>query len=309
MTPIDATLRRDRILNVLCALIAIVVLVAFGRLLHADFTNWDDAHTVVENSDFAPPTAKTFVSLWTKPCAHLYVPVTYSVWWMLAKFSYATVDGKIIHNPHVFHVANIAMHAAAACAVFAILRRLNLIRSCAVIGGVDLRAASRTGRTRRMGERLERRTLRPAHRDRAVAIRRLRAIAIDASLRDLLHHVHRRDAEQTDRRDVPADGDWRRRIAACVPVAEIVRGIVPLALFAIPPLIAAAQFQDASAATTILPIQWRPIVALDAVSFYLGKLIWPIHLALDYGRHPQMLKLSGDWRWTILIPIVLVARS
>ena len=86
MTAIDTSHRRNLILDALCcAIIAIVVLLVFGRLLNAGFTNWDDAHTVVENKDFKPPTFASFISLWTGPRAHLYVPVTYSTWWALAK--------------------------------------------------------------------------------------------------------------------------------------------------------------------------------------------------------------------------------
>jgi hypothetical protein len=33
----------------------------------------------------------------------------------------------------------------------------------------------------------------------------------------------------------------------------------------------------------------RPIVALDAVAFYLWKLVWPWRLLVDYGRTPQWL--------------------
>ena len=35
------------------------------------------------------------------------------------------------------------------------------------------------------------------------------------------------------------------------------------------------------------PLKWRPIVALDAIGFYLGKLLVPLWLMPDYGRRPQ----------------------
>src|SRR5688572_2887880 len=125
---LGASHRQDRILDALsCALIAIVVLISFGRLFSADFTNWDDAHTVAENEDFKPPTLARFVSLWTKPRGHLYVPVTYSVWWTLAKIDF---------SPRTFHGANIALHAMAACVVFAIFRRLFDTRIAALIGAL-----------------------------------------------------------------------------------------------------------------------------------------------------------------------------
>lgn len=307
MTPAPA-LRRDRILNALCcALIAIVVMIAFAPLFNADFTNWDDAHTIVENPDFKPPIAKTFVTLWTKPRAHLYVPVTYSVWWTLAKLSYTFSNGRVVHNPHVFHIANIALHAAAACVVFAILRRLNLARSVAVIGALIF-------------------ALHPVQ---------VEAVAWVSGLKDVLCGVLSAIAlwqyivyaqAQTTRAYVICciafiAAMLSKPTAAMFPLmalgvdafllrrkmADIVRGIVPLALFAIPALIAATQFQDASAATTLVPIQWRPVVALDAISFYLSKLIWPMNLALDYGRHPQAVFETNTWRYAFAWPWLIAA--
>jgi tetratricopeptide (TPR) repeat protein len=40
---------------------------------------------------------------------------------------------------------------------------------------------------------------------------------------------------------------------------------------------------------TPTPLWSRPIVALDAVAFYLWKLIFPARLLVDYGRTPQWL--------------------
>src|SRR4051812_20911629 len=82
------------------ALIVVVTFATFGRLVvQADFTNWDDSHTVVENAQLAPPTLKSLGWMWTNPQADLYIPVTYTVWWALARASYATApDGSIAHN-------------------------------------------------------------------------------------------------------------------------------------------------------------------------------------------------------------------
>jgi tetratricopeptide (TPR) repeat protein len=296
---LDPGHRRDRILNALCcALIAIVVMIAFARLFNADFTNWDDAHTIVENPDFKPPTGTTFVSLWTKPRAHLYVPATYSAWWILAKAKFA---------PQTFHAANIALHAAAACVVFAILRRVNLSRALAVIGALIFALhpvqVEPVGWASGLKDVL-------CGLLTAVALwqyivyaqmQTTRAYVISCAA-FLLAMLSKPTAAMFPLMAVAIDALLLRR-----KLADIVRGIVPLALFAIPTLIAAAQFQDASKADTILPLPWRPIVALDAIAFYLGKLVWPFYLALDYGRHPQALRAAGDWRWTMFIPIALCA--
>ena len=40
----------------------------------------------------------------------------------------------------------------------------------------------------------------------------------------------------------------------------------------------------------------RPLVAADAIAFYLWKLVWPVNLCVDYGRTPLVAQLRG-WLW------------
>lgn len=302
------THRRDRISNALCcALIVLTVFVTFGRLFRADFTNWDDAHTILDNPDFNPPTARTLLGLWTSPRAHLYVPMTYSAWWMLAKFSYATSNGQIVHNPHVFHIANIAFHAAAACLVFAILRRTNVPRSCAAIGGlifalhpVQVEAVAWVSGTKDVLCGLlvaialwQYIVYAQSHSTRPYVIC---CIAFVAAM------LSKPTAVMFPLMALAVDLFLLRR-----SIADIVRGIVPLALFAIPGIVAAAQLQDASRVTTLTTVPKRPLIALDAITFYMAKIGWPFDLALDYGRDPRAVLASGAWHYTAVVPIIIAA--
>ena len=56
-----------------------------------------------------------------------------------------------------------------------------------------------------------------------------------------------------------------------------------------------------------LAVWTRPVVALDAIAFYLGKLAWPAKLCVDYGRSPNALFESPAVWWTWLIPLATVA--
>jgi tetratricopeptide (TPR) repeat protein len=51
----------------------------------------------------------------------------------------------------------------------------------------------------------------------------------------------------------------------------------------------------------------RPIIAADALAFYLGKLLWPMPLAVDYGRSPARVLHSAAAYWTWLIPVLVTA--
>jgi hypothetical protein len=267
------------------------------------------------------------------------VPVTYSLWWLLSKASVRELPanpGKFVQNAHVFHAANILLHIAAACVVFAILRRLLMTRFnadrtrwCALAGALVFalhpvqvepvawvsgfkdvlcglltavalwqyivyaqRVATTPANSRSAGERR--------------AISRHYVFAVVAFI---LAMLSKPTATMFPLMALAVDALLLRR-----PIADTVRGILPLALFAIPGLIAAAVFQDARGVTTLVPIPWRPFVALDAITFYLMKLILPIHLALDYGRDPRMIINSGAWRYAFVAPcllatIVIVSRK
>jgi hypothetical protein len=51
----------------------------------------------------------------------------------------------------------------------------------------------------------------------------------------------------------------------------------------------------------------RPLVALDAVAFYLGKVVWPGALGVDYGRNPLEAMARGWLWWTWVVPVGVAA--
>jgi len=51
----------------------------------------------------------------------------------------------------------------------------------------------------------------------------------------------------------------------------------------------------------------RPLIAGDALAFYLGKLVWPVGLGIDYGRTPTFV-LAHWWGYaTWFMPLLLGA--
>ena len=51
----------------------------------------------------------------------------------------------------------------------------------------------------------------------------------------------------------------------------------------------------------------RPAIAADALSFYVYKLIWPVHLTIDYARTPAAVLQSDRWIAAVAAVIVAVA--
>jgi hypothetical protein len=58
-------------------------------------------------------------------------------------------------------------------------------------------------------------------------------------------------------------------------------------------------------APTDTPLWTRPLIALDAIAFYLWKLVWPTNLAIIYGRTPRAVTQSGVLYYTWVAPLVV----
>jgi hypothetical protein len=90
--------------------------------------------------------------------------------------------------------------------------------------------------------------------------------------------------------------EWRR--AWIMPAAWLV--------LAIPIMVIANRAQPAEFVADV-PLWQRPIIAGDAVTFYLGRVLVPLRLAADYGRFPQKVMSSAVVYLSALVPIVLLA--
>jgi len=63
-----------------------------------------------------------------------------------------------------------------------------------------------------------------------------------------------------------------------------------------------SQVQPATTVLFPVPLWARPLIAGDAVAFYLYKLVFPVWLGPDYGRAPEVM-LTRSWLWlTGLVP-------
>src|SRR5439155_8974735 len=90
------------------------------------------------------------------------------------------------------------------------------------------------------------------------------------------------------------------------PIKHVIRSLWPWFLITVPFLIIARIVQPADMAPAV-PVWQRPLIAADALAFYLGKIVWPVGLTIDYARTPQAVLRSGAIYWTWLIPAALAA--
>jgi tetratricopeptide (TPR) repeat protein len=96
-----------------CLLLAAAALVAYQKVWHAGFVWDDDAHVI--RPDMRP--LHGLWRIWFEPGAtQQYYPVLYSAFWLELRLWGYSAPG--------YHVANVALHAAASCLLYRALRRL-----------------------------------------------------------------------------------------------------------------------------------------------------------------------------------------
>jgi Tfp pilus assembly protein PilF len=290
----------------------------YGACLGHQFLSWDDTTHILENPLVNPPVLANLPSQWAQATFNMYIPLTYNAWTLLALVSNALLDA--IH-PAVFHGANLLVHIVNALLVYCLIGRIGDL--AALRGRPALAPAALL-----MGALLF--AVHPLQVHAAAWISGLRdTLSAGFGLSALL--VHYRLARLTG-----GVRPWRSHLGLhllecalfaaavlCKPsavalllvVAVIDRWLVrldwrftlgtaaPWLAVAIPIAIATMTLQPASLAIVETPLLHRPVVALDALAFYLGKLVAPLSFLPDYGRTPAALFATTAVYWTWIVPV------
>jgi len=94
-------------------------------------------------------------------------------------------------------------------------------------------------------------------------------------------------------------GGWRARLLR-------LRGLLLWLIPALPWAVFTKYYQRDALIVFVPPLWARPFIALDAVAFYLCKLVVPFPLGPEYGRSPAWL-MQTNWLWTSwLVPVLLL---
>lgn len=103
---------------------AAVVLLVYGRVIFHDFVNFDDPFVLRDNPYFKPPKLEGLLHYWN-PLTNawgLYVPVTYSVWWLMSFAAYDPATQRL--NAGWYHGASLFFHVLNAGLVFFLLNKI-----------------------------------------------------------------------------------------------------------------------------------------------------------------------------------------
>ena len=291
-------------------IVVIATLIAFSPVVRHEFGGWDDEHNLTLNPQMNPPTWSAVASYWRAPKFDLYAPVTWTVWSALARAGYiANAPSPDSHlNPYLFHTANLALHATSALLAFELLRR---------VFGNDALVASAVGALVF--------ALHPVQVEPVAWLSGLKdvlagtlSLAAMILFLDSTRDARTRCGRYSIAMIVFALALLSKPSAVVVPAILIIIGFLdrnvlirrtllrfaPVLIVALGAAILSQRIQSAKHLETIAWTQ-RPLIAADALTFYLGKIVWPAHLAVDYGRTPQRVLASGSARWILIVPVLL----
>jgi len=303
------------------AFVCLVTLMVFLPALRFPFFPfWDDDIHVHANPHLANLSWEGIRAFWSGPWQQLYIPLTYSAWAALAALS-RWWDGQPIAagalNAAWFHGANIAAHAIATALVYVLLRR-TLAKSA------PQATADRLGLAAALGAGLF--ALHPLQ---------VEPVAWISGLRDVLGGclglaalvVLLGGEKTTFARWAAATVLYLASLAAkpagvALPVVAGLLAVVPFAwkpariarelgpwllIGALWVFVTSNAQWAAELARNLVPVWMRPLVAGDALAFYVAKVFWPAALAADYGRAPDVARAGGWLWWTWFGPLALGA--
>ena len=302
-------------------MVAMVTLIVFLPAVRFPFFPfWDDDIHVHANPHLANLSWESLRAFWSGPWQQLYIPLTYSAWTGLAALS-RWADGLPISegalNAAWFHGANIAVHTIAAVLAFILLRGLTRkFAPSADARRVDLAAA--------LGAAFF--ALHPLQVEPVAWISGLRDV-LGGCLGLAALMVLFGSERPTVPRALAATSLFVASLAAkpagvALPVVAGVLAVMPfrwtprqilavlgpwLVIGVLWVLLTSRAQWAAELAVGLVPMWMRPLVAADALAFYLLKTLRPLGLAADYGRSPDQALAAGWLWWMWLGPAALTA--
>jgi tetratricopeptide (TPR) repeat protein len=306
------------------ALILIAVTLAiFWSVGKHEFV-WDDRINITENPYLKETTFAKILTFWQGPYEKSYVPLTYTAWAIIAGASENPSGTANRLDPRPFHGANLFLHVFAVLVVYAIVRRLVVSEWAAAMGALlfglhplQVEAVARVAGLKEV----------------------LSGLLSLIALWQYLLFVESFSSPGHDGVPGKALVPGKRRSKARVTHYVLATVAFVLALLAKPaavamPLIAwmldyfyfgrswrqtvtwlggwgvlamifvgLASWADPQSQFTSVASLWaRPLIALDALAFYLDKLFLPFGLTVDYGPAPVAAAQWGRIYFMWLLP-------
>lgn len=326
--------------TIIIFLLIILPLLIFGPAGRYGFVGWDDDIHVYNNRYIGSLTPGNILHFWIGPHEAMYIPVAFTAWSFLAALSRLVSPGGITFglNPGIFHQANIFLHICNILLLYGILKLIlrgsskdpERIEWAACLGALlygihplqaepviwisslkdvlcgffSLLALNQYLRYVRAVE-INRQLPSVNRRQRkrhgiyaviffALAILSKAAAVPLAVIGWLLVHFRWRDSELTG------------RTSSLKAIFRPPFTMLLLWLGMTLPIIFLAKFSEQDIPLGyIAPLWSRVLIALDAIAFYLYKLLLPLNLGIDYGRTPARVVENGWLYYSWILPVFL----
>lgn len=306
-------------------IIVLAILATFWVVSTAEFTSGDDQENLTANVYLNPPTLSSLVHFWAHPYAHMYIPLTETVWWILVRVAGLNVPDAngVWLNPYVFHSANLLAHIGVCLVVYQLLRLLTA-RTWAACAGALLFAlhplqvesvAWATGMKDLLSGLLSLIALWEYVRFAQADLRAHSGDSQSQSSSDRSRSWHYGAATMALLAALLAKPQaisvpilalildrlmlrrpWRRIAMSLAPWAVLSAAFIGIGMFA-QPLDSAAK----------VPVWAGPLVAGDSLAFYLQKLFLPVRLATRYPHSVSVVLASWQLKVAWLVPAALLA--
>lgn len=307
-------------------LLVVIVFAIFGAVTSHGFFSWDDSIHVTRNPYLNPPSQEHLREIWTNPYRKLYIPLSYTFFSAEAQISkWWNPTAPSPFHPAVFHIGSVLLHGLCTILVFQLLSRL--------VGGLGPSFAGAMFFA-----------IHPLQVESVAWISETRGLlsALFSLVAVWLYVAYAGPCTTTrigePQADAPKTSSARRFTyyglataayllallskpsAAALPIIvalidvglcnrrwqSVAESLAPWAALAIVFIVITKQQQLDSVLTYVPPLWARPFVALDALAFYLGKLVLPANLAVHYDHQPQTVLKDGWAYLTWIIPCLVL---
>ena len=331
--PVRSGASRGRILPMI--ILVFVTLVVFGPVIGHQFLAYDDSVNVYENPYFQARSLDNLLQFWRYPYEVLYAPLTYTLWaltaWAPALLT-AGSSAAVAPDPRLFHSLNLLLHLLSVLIVWRILglllRRTRLTGTRTAVDGTSLPLEwAACG-----GALLF--AIHPLQVEPVAWVTGFKDVLFGLlSLVAVWHYLRYVDAKMQPGTGRPpharlhyglATGAFvlallAKPTAVVLPVIvwllaawgwrrswrEQIAGLSVWVILALAWGLLTRWVQPGTALAFEPPLWARPLIAGDAVLFYLYKLVLPLRFGPDYGRSPQVVLEHGWLFLTGLVPFVL----
>ncbi len=297
----------------------IVVLLVFGQVVHFQLLTWDDDIHLTKNPYLDPVSWSNVGHFWVAPYENLYIPVSYTFYAVETLVARWIGEPGAPLDPRVFHTGNLLLHAVCVLLVFNLLWRLVHHAMVAWAGALlfavhplQVESVAWVGETRGLlstalalvaiGQYLRfveaSSALQPTHR---FPLSAFRFHYLLATLAFVLSMLAKPSAVALPLVIAAIDLFWLQR-----PAGTVVKSLAPWLVLALAVIVLTKSQQADVRMAFKPPLIERPLVAGDALAFYLGKLAVPLRLGFDYGRSPQRVLTSRACYTIWLAPVLLL---